>query len=147
RLKLDQESLDKLRQAYATGSVPERSVREAERNVEADLIAVARAERTLRSWRLTEAEIAAVKAEANVLKAPGSAAEDERWARVEIRAPQSGVILEKNLSLGDLVDTNIDLFRIGDVRRLTVWAHAYEEDLPKLNSLTRPIDWTVVLPA
>jgi len=75
--------------------------------------------------------------------------EDEirEWARVEIRAPISGMILEKNAVVGDIVDTDSDLFKIGDLNRLAVWAHVYEEDLPLLESLPHPIEWTVTLPS
>ena len=40
RLFLDQETLKRLDELYKTGAIPERSLREAERNVESDLIAV-----------------------------------------------------------------------------------------------------------
>ena len=40
-----------------------------------------------------------------------------------------------------------DLFKIGDLSHLVVWAHLYEEDLPLVQALPRPIRWTVTLPA
>jgi cobalt-zinc-cadmium efflux system membrane fusion protein len=149
RLKLDREVLTKLQELYQKGATAERNVREAERNVESDLIAVARVERTLRSWRLSDAEIAAIRTEAEQLPraTPVPRAEYERWARVEVRAPQEGVILEMNVTFGDLVDTTADLFKIADLRRLTVWAHIYEEDLAVLLQLPRPVVWKVTLPA
>jgi cobalt-zinc-cadmium efflux system membrane fusion protein len=116
------------------------------RAVDSDLIAVARAERTLRSWRLDEKEIAAVRAEAERLGRKAGAA-DESWARVEIRSPQDGVLLEKNVSKGDIVDTAADLFKVADLSTLAVWAHAYEEDLPALLSLSLPTEWTVQMPS
>jgi cobalt-zinc-cadmium efflux system membrane fusion protein len=149
RLKLDRDVRDRLQEAYRAGAAAERSVREAERNVESDLIAVAKAERTLRAWRLTEAEIAAVREEAErIRKDKGrTSPDDERWARVEVRSPQDGVILEKNINIGDLVDMTTDLFRVGRLDRLTVWAHIYEEDLALLQKLPRPLTWTVRLPS
>src|SRR5262249_40659134 len=94
RLKLDQETLQRLQDLYRRGSTTERSVREAERAVQADQIAVTRAERTLRSWRLTEEEIKLIRAEAD--RDQGSAdsrrSKDDRWARVEVRSPMDGVI-------------------------------------------------------
>ncbi|MBI1916446.1 MAG: efflux RND transporter periplasmic adaptor subunit [Planctomycetes bacterium] len=146
KLKLDREVHERLRGLFKEGGTSERNVREAERAVEADLIAVARAERTLRSWRLGEDEIAAVRAEAERLGRRASAA-DEAWARVEVRSPQDGVILEKNLSQGDLVDTTTDLFKIADLSTLAVWAHAYAEDLPALQALALPTEWTVKMPS
>src|SRR5205807_5417085 len=69
----------------------------------------------------------------------------EDWARVDIRAPFSGTIVEKSLSLGYIVDTATDLFKIADMRRLMVWANVREEDLPKLLEKKLPIKWTVRL--
>src|SRR5262249_17887412 len=122
RLKLDQEILQQLKEGYSSGVTPERSLREQERNVESDLIALARAERTLRAWRLTDAEIEAIKAEAEAIrKDPNKRGrEDKDWARVEVRAPQDGTILEKNVTVGDIVDTAADLFKIADLNRLSV---------------------------
>ena len=56
-----------------------------------------------------------------------------------------GVILEKNIVLGDLVDTNLDLFKVADLSRLRVMAHAYEEQLPLLDNLAEPQGrkWTI----
>jgi len=146
KLKLDREVLNRLRALFKEGGTSERSLREAERAVESDLIAVARAERTLRSWRLSEAEIAAVRGEAERLGRRAGEA-DEAWARVEVRSPQDGVILEKNVSQGDLADTTTDLFKIADLSTLAVWAHAYEEDLPLLQALPQPIEWTLKMPS
>jgi cobalt-zinc-cadmium efflux system membrane fusion protein len=147
QLRIDQALLDRLRAGEREGVVSATSVQNAEKTVESDLISVARSERTLRSWRLTEAEIDAVRAEAKRLATRGS--EDrkahEEWARVEVRAPQEGLLLEKNISVGDLVDTSADLFKVADMSRLSVWVHVYEEDLPKIQELPRPISWTISL--
>jgi len=146
RLKLDQTVLERLRSAQA--SIPERSIWEAERAVEADLVSVARIERTLHSWRLKEDEIAAIRSEAIGLKAGTSPnGLQEQWARVEVVSPQDGVILEKNIALGDIVDTTADLFKIADLSELVVWAYCYEEELPTYEKLPRPVAWTVLLPS
>ncbi len=58
-----------------------------------------------------------------------------KWAKFEVPAPLDGTVIERNVALGDLVDTNIDLFKIADLSRLRVVAHAYEEDLPLLDAL------------
>ena len=58
-----------------------------------------------------------------------------QWAKLEVLAPLDGTVIERNVALGDLVDTNIDLFKIADLSRLRVVAHAYEEDLPSLDAL------------
>ncbi len=147
KLWLDQHTLERLEELLKKGATTERNVREAERNVQADLIAVERAERTLRSWRLTEAELEALRTEAERLAGQRGRRErkkeDADWARVQVKAPFDGTILEKNVALGDIVDTTTDLFKIADLSRLNVLANAYEEDLPILESLPRPIPWTV----
>lgn len=144
KLRADDVTLRRLRDAYTTASVPERSVRDAERAVEADQIAVDRVQRTLRSWRLTNEEIADVRAEADKLTAPTAGPPDPaKWARVEVRSPQDGVVLEKNVAPGDIVDTTTDLFKVGDLSHLVVWAHVYEEDLPLIQALPRPVRWAV----
>jgi cobalt-zinc-cadmium efflux system membrane fusion protein len=138
QLRLDEETLKRLEELARSGATSEANVRQARRNYEADLTAAARAERTLRVWRLPEAEIDAVKDEAErIRQRKGQRDKDKErdWARVEVRAPFAGVIVEKNLNIGDIVDTSQDLFRIADVSHLAVWAHAYEENLPALLAL------------
>lgn len=125
--------------------IAKRQVREAERQVEADVIRVERIERTLRSWRLTEPEIDLVRAEAEKIHriadksshehTVADLAVDKSWAEVEVRSPMEGVILEKNVVVGDLVDTAIDLFQVADLSVLGVMANVYEEDLPALEAL------------
>jgi membrane fusion protein, heavy metal efflux system len=151
QLRLDQETLTRLEELGKSGATSEANIRQVRRNYEADLTAVARAERTLRVWRLPETEIDAVKDEAErIRQRKGQRDKDKErdWARVEVRAPLAGVIVEKNLNIGDIVDTAQDLFRIADVSHLAVWVHAYEESLPALLALP-PQDrtWEVRLKA
>ena len=127
-----------------------RQLREAERAAESSLVAVVRAEATLRTWRVSEDEIASVVAEADRLgrqDARPDLSTVRRWARVEVRAPLAGTVLEKNAVVGDIVDTTAELFKIAELSRLCVWAHAYEEDLPALLAVPKPVRWTVRLKA
>jgi cobalt-zinc-cadmium efflux system membrane fusion protein len=138
QLHLDEESLQRLSDASAEGAVPDRTLREIRRKVEADRIAVSRALRTLQSWRLSKEEIDEVRAEAARLfreKMPDRQELVQQWARLDVVAPLDGVIIERNVALGELVDTASDLFKVADLSRLGVLAHAYEEDLPTLDSL------------
>ena len=68
-------------------------------------------------------------------------------ARVEITAPMDGLIIEKNVSVGDIVDTNDDLFKIADLSVLSMWLHTYEEDLPAIMQLSLPLAVRVKLPS
>ncbi|HEX4130302.1 MAG TPA: efflux RND transporter periplasmic adaptor subunit [Pirellulales bacterium] len=138
RLKLDQETLKRLETLFRDGALPERSLREQERIVEQDVIAASRAEYTLRSWRLSDADLQAIRTEAERIHARQGvwdAKSEENWARVEVRAAIDGTIVEKNIAVGDVVDTQLDLFKIANLERLGVLAHAYEEDLRLLEDL------------
>jgi cobalt-zinc-cadmium efflux system membrane fusion protein len=138
QLRVDEDSLQRIKSVTADGSIPERLLHDAERKVEADRIVVSRAERTLQTWRISAEEIEQVRAEANRLlreKKPDREELVTQWARLEVRAPLDGTIVECNVVLGDLVDASTDLFRIADLSRLRVLAHAYEEDLPSLDAV------------
>lgn len=149
KLTLDQETAQRLQKLFLEGAVPERSLREMERQVESDLVAVAKAERTLRAWRLKNEDIDEIRAEAQrIHDRKGQVDPDikEAWARVEIRAALDGVVVEKNIALGDVVETTLDLFKIADLTRLDVLAHAYEEDVRLLEELPPPQrQWKIYL--
>jgi cobalt-zinc-cadmium efflux system membrane fusion protein len=150
KLKSDRKTLNELTGLYTRGGTSERVLRDAEVAVQGDLNAAAKATRTLQSWRLTEAEIEGIRDEAEQIgKSSDGRPNDPAWARVEIRAPVDGVILEKNVNFGDVVDTTADLFKLGDRSQLVVWAHVFEEDLNRLQdpSLPKPLPWTVRVPA
>lgn len=150
RCKASKATLERL-EALEHGVVAGQIVRDARRQHESDLIAVDRAERTLRSWKETEAEIAEVYAEADLITRGDNAKSSrvrETWANVEIRSPLDGVILERNISLGEIVDTNCDMFKVANVNRLGVLANVYEDDLPKLTRLPKSMRrWELKLKA
>jgi cobalt-zinc-cadmium efflux system membrane fusion protein len=136
--RLDQETLDRLEELAQGGNTPEALVRQARRNLAGDRNAVAVAERTLRTWRLPEKEIQEVKDEAeNVIARKGvhNKEKERDWARVEVRAPFDGVIVERNVVQGAIVDTSFILYQVADVKKLAVYVHAYEEDLRALERL------------
>lgn len=148
KLKADELVQSRLRDLYKQGGTAERSLNDADRVVQADRVAIARVERTLKSWRLTDAEVRDLWAEAARLATPDSDAQKADaadWARVEVRATRAGTVLNKNVGVGDIVDTATDLFKLGDLTRLTVWAHVYEDDLPVFAALPKPVAWKVTL--
>ena len=151
QLHFDQEQLSRLSQAVRDGAISDARLQQQQRNVEADLTAVARAERTLRVWRLPESEVDAVKEEARKIRERKGKRDPEKekdWARVEVCAPFDGVVVEKNVAMGDIIDTTNDLFKIANVDTLTVWANAYEESLPALLNLpAEAMRWTIRLNA
>jgi membrane fusion protein, copper/silver efflux system len=72
----------------------------------------------LASWKLIPAQIAEIE-RAGVVK--------EKW---DILSDQSGVVLQKNVSLGDYVGTGSILFTVTDLSKLWLRLDVYETDLP-----------------
>ncbi len=136
QMYLDRNQLTRVQKL--TGIVPDKQIREAEHQLESDRTNVDRIERTLRSWRLTEDEIEEVRKEAESLHENQSSHDpsaDKTWAEVDVKAPFDAVVMERNATTGDIVDTDLDLFVLADLTTLGVSADAYEEDLPSLESM------------
>ena len=140
------------KRAVDEGALPLVTYLATVRQVQADRGALLTAERTLRMWKLPDAEIEAIRNEAKViidLKKERKPEEEKNWARVEIQVPhfmkdnEAGmvagpsrplVIVEKNTQLGDMADPGRDmpLFKLADLSRLQIWVHPPEEYLPVL---------------
>lgn len=134
KLRLDETVLANL--SKAPGAVPQLRFDMVRRDVEADKIQVNSAMRTLRSWRLEEDEIDEVVQEAKQLHdAHQQTAAARTWSELPIRSPRDGVVLEKNVNVGEVVDTTDNLFKIADLKTIQVLAYVYEEDLPVLEQL------------
>lgn len=61
---------------------------------------------------------------------------------IEIDAPQSGFVLERNVNLGELVDPARTLFVVDDIDTLWLMADIFEQDVEYV-STGQPIDFTV----
>ena len=135
KLDADQKLLERL-ESTEKGVVAEKVKIDARRTVQADAIALARAERTLRSWRISDDEIAAIYREADdVRKRQADTDNDKSWAELEIKAPIDGLIVEKSVNEGAMIDPDDVLFQVADLSQLMVLANIYEEDLPALRKL------------
>jgi cobalt-zinc-cadmium efflux system membrane fusion protein len=139
QLRLDEELL-KGAEAHSA-AVTEVFLLNAKRNVQADINAVSRAENTLKTWAIPEEEIQAVRDEVKSLasdvdrRAKGKE-RLKQWARVELRAPDDGFIIEQNVSLHEtVVDNTTNLIQIAKVDPLIVLAAVPEDDLPALQAL------------
>ena len=146
QLKLDQEILTRAEANAA--AVPEVFILNARRQVQGDINTINRTVNTLKTWGISEEDIQAVRDEAeNVKKRQGKhdAAKEALWARVQIKAPDDGIIVERNVSLHEIVvDNTTNLFQIAKVDSLTVFANVPEDDLPVLEALTSDQRrWTV----
>ncbi|HEV3261506.1 MAG TPA: efflux RND transporter periplasmic adaptor subunit [Gemmataceae bacterium] len=146
QLKLDDEILQ--RAEAKAEAVTEVFILNARRQVQGDINTINRTVNTLKTWGIAEEDIQAVRDEAeNVTKRQGKhdAAKEALWARVQIKAPDDGIIVERNVSLHEIVvDNTTNLFQIAKVDKLTVFANVPEDDLPRLEALTSDQRrWTV----
>jgi cobalt-zinc-cadmium efflux system membrane fusion protein len=151
QLRLDQDILDRAEKNRE--AVPEVFLLNARRNVQADRNAEARARNTLKTWGIPDEDIKAVEKEAEDIhkrggkRDPRTDSDDKKWGRVELRAAADGTIVERNVSLKEVVvDGTTNLFQIAQVDRLIVIANAPEDDLPQLLQLHEDPDkswWTV----
>jgi cobalt-zinc-cadmium efflux system membrane fusion protein len=137
QLKLDEEVLK--RAEKSSEAVPEVFVLNALQKMESDHNAVARALNTLKIWGIPQEDIDAVYTEAEEIhkrRGKRNQTKEEQWARVELKAPDDGIIVERNVSMHEVVvDNTLNLFQIAKVDRLTVVANAPEDDLPTLLKL------------
>jgi cobalt-zinc-cadmium efflux system membrane fusion protein len=153
-LAVDREKLSRMEGPYARGAIPETTYRDAIAKVQKDITAMARARRILELAKLKPKEIKALEEEAQTIQkrfkklAEAKSADYkkawdpdqvDRWARIEVKAPESGIIVEKNTNVGDIADPGKDppLFRIADLTTLGVWIHPQEEYLPALKRLLK----------
>ena len=151
QLRLDEEVLK--RAEARSAAVPEVFLLNARRNVEADINAVNRAENTLRTWAIPDEDIQAVRDEVKrVINDANKHARDKerlkQWARVELRVPEDGILIEQNVAIHETVVNNTtNLFQIAKVDPLIVLAAVPEDDLPALESLKNQsqnlVPWTV----
>jgi membrane fusion protein, heavy metal efflux system len=139
-MRRDRQRLKELEKLYQEGAVSAASYHEAKRTVDHDISAVNAAERILRIWKLSDAEIDAVQKEAETIQADKRDPKEEKdWSRVEVRSPHDGTVVEKNTNLGDWVDPSSGnpMFRIADLNVLAAWVHPLEEYLPILSRLAQ----------
>jgi cobalt-zinc-cadmium efflux system membrane fusion protein len=138
QLKLDEEILD--RAEKVKNALADVFLLNARRNVEGDRNAIARALSNLRVWNIPEEDIQAVYKESEeIFKRKGvrNRTLEATWPRVELRAPDDGTIVERNVTAHEMVvDNTVNLFQIAKVDRLIVIANAPEDELPTLNGLS-----------
>jgi membrane fusion protein, heavy metal efflux system len=150
---MDEEILEKAREGYLKGSVPLVFLLNAQRNVEADRGLETRAVNNLRVWDIPEEQIKACYDEADKLrKLSGKErdleriAKNQEWARAELRAPDDGVVVERNVCRDEMIiDATVNLFQIARVDRLLVVANLPEDSIPALNNVMKTPEhkWTV----
>jgi membrane fusion protein, heavy metal efflux system len=157
QLKLDSQILQ--RWEAKASVVPDVMLWQQKKAVQGDINGVNRAVSTLRTWGIPEGDVQLVRDEAERVKPEDAEkrlkqhdrANFDRWARVEIKAPDDGVIVEQNITAHTVVsDNTINLFQIakldedGGGPRLSVVANCPEDDLPALQALPdQARHWTI----
>jgi cobalt-zinc-cadmium efflux system membrane fusion protein len=129
--------------------------------VQSDRNAINRALNNLKVWNIPQEEIDALHEEAKKIARDKNAwfktpegrwvkgekqgvtghdpdkENDNPWGKVTLRAPFDGIIVERNVTVHEIVqDPTTNLFQIAQVDRLLVVANAPEDELPTLNTLT-----------
>lgn len=140
-LALDEMILERVEKAV--DAVPEVFILNAKRNVQTGRTAVTRAQTALKKLGVPDSELEALQKQARALAGnPKADTEEARkarlkeWAKIALTAPEDGVVIECNISLGEVVtDATTNLFTITNPDRLLVIANVREEDLPNLNAL------------
>jgi membrane fusion protein, copper/silver efflux system len=79
------------------------------------------AKEKLKFWKLTESQINAIEQSGKVTE------------QIDILADQSGVVVQRNVAVGDYVNTGTVLFNVVNLNKLWVLLDAYESDLQFLN--------------
>jgi cobalt-zinc-cadmium efflux system membrane fusion protein len=136
--QIDETILACYEKARQAGTLPEATILKDRAAAAVTRNAVARAERTLRAWRVSDADIEAIRKAARELSVAADQADrsvEREWARVEIRAPIEGLLVEKNASTGEVTAASTTLFTLADLSELKVVAYAGKEELPVVRAL------------
>jgi cobalt-zinc-cadmium efflux system membrane fusion protein len=144
RLWLDEAQLERFEPLAEQGVLPVYNVMIQRALVATERNARFRVELTLQTWRVSQEEIDAIKEEAKEVyqrRSKRDLKKEMEWAKVVVRAPFDGVLVEKNVNLHKMVSTDFVLFEVADLRKLNVMVHAYEEDLNELRQLQRGFPW------
>lgn len=74
-----------------------------------------------------DAELAAASSSLSALGAEPQP-KDASGAKLVLRSPLAGTVIERKAVLGQMADTSTPLFRVGDLSRLWLTVHAFERD-------------------
>jgi cobalt-zinc-cadmium efflux system membrane fusion protein len=153
-LGVDRAKLAALERSWRKGAISEATYRDQVAKVQKDILTVERTRRILELTRLEPREIKFLEDQAETIKSrfrelAKTTSTDrvrlwkqeqvDQWARIEVRAPESGTLVEKNTNVGDITDPGKDppMFRIADLKVLSVWINPPEEYLAVLQQLLR----------
>jgi cobalt-zinc-cadmium efflux system membrane fusion protein len=121
QVSVDQDTLNRSAVLVQSGVVSDKAKFDAETALEKSRADLEAARQKLLVFGLTESDL--VAAEHQVGR--------ERML-YDITSPRSGVISEKNITVGELADTTVNLFTVADMSTLWVWGDVYERDWAKV---------------
>jgi membrane fusion protein, heavy metal efflux system len=167
-LRLSEDALQRQEKTFYDAALSLASLQLTKRQVQTDSNAVLSARRTLKMWKLSDAEIKSVEDEAKTIhdrKRVRNPEEEMKWAATEVAAPtfdndpkrkwiKELVVVEKNTNIGEMVDPSRDtpLFRLADLSKLQIWVNPPEEYLPLLRERlekksAEPLTWDIQMQA
>ncbi len=121
RLSLAEANLSANEELHARGVVSDLDFLQARRELADAEIGLRAAQRRLHALGLSEQEIAAVESEPL-----------ERFAIYSVRAPFGGTVIEKHITLGEVVGPDSDVYVLADLRDVWVMLTVYQKDLPRV---------------
>ncbi len=117
REELARKSFDRAQSLLADRIASEQEVLEAEATLREATAELQTAEETLRLYGLSQSRIDALTYE------------DRRAAIYPLRAPFAGTVVERHVTLGELVTPERNLFTLADLSRVWIWIDVYQRDL------------------
>lgn len=123
RETLAQTTLTRTESLFEKKITPEEELLKARQQVAEAAIEHRTAEAKLHALGITEAQVEALHA---------SEEKDIDFPRYEIKAPFAGTVIEKHITLGELVDSEHNIFTIADLSSVWVDVTLYTDDLPNM---------------
>lgn len=117
QLSVEEDTLSRTTTLLQSGVVSDKAQFDAENAVRRSVADLDAARQKLMVFGLTEADLGGVEKQVG-----------RERTLYDVRAPRSGVIVEKNVTSGELADTSVNLFTIADTGTLWVWGDVYERD-------------------
>ncbi|RME40904.1 MAG: efflux RND transporter periplasmic adaptor subunit [Planctomycetota bacterium] len=121
RVSLTRATLEAKKKLQGQGIVSELDFLAAQRDAAEAEILLRAADVKLHTYGFTHAQLAGIDAQ-----------DEEKLLLYEVRAPFAGVLVEKHITLGELVTDETDIFLIADLG--TVWVHltVHQKDLARI---------------
>ena len=117
REELARKSFDRAQSLLVDRIASEQEVLEAEASLREATAALRTTEETLRLFGLSQPQIDALSYE------------DRKAAVYPLRAPFAGTVVERHVTLGELVTPERNLFTLADISRVWIWIDVYQRDL------------------